>query len=104
MARCFCPDSTDTVEGGGEGPYCLRIERISELEGRIRELEAALRRYGMHDDGYIDENKVCASQECGPDTCDCGLDDVLKNKAKRRAKETSDEGAQHGQDIRQGEG
>lgn len=43
-------------------------------------LEAALRRYGRHDDGEFDNMGVCESHECGPDACTCGLDAAMKGE------------------------
>lgn len=36
MSRCFCPDSTDTVEGITLCPHCLRKERQKAIENTER--------------------------------------------------------------------
>ena len=40
-------------------------------------LRAALLRYGRHDDEYGGAGPTCASEDCGPETCDCGFDAAL---------------------------
>jgi len=50
--------------------------RALAAEARVAELEAALWRYGLHDDGNWTLYE-CRVHRDGPDTCDCGLNAAL---------------------------
>lgn len=50
---------------------------LAALREQLKQARKYLLRYGRHDDGSIDDMENCKSHECGPDTCDCGLDAAI---------------------------
>ncbi len=54
----------------------LYKQQLDALRRRVAVMRQSLLRYGRHDDEDVGP-QPCRSHECGPDTCDCGLDAAL---------------------------
>lgn len=53
------------------------VDDMAFLLAEVKRLRGSLLRYGRHDDDDVGP-QPCKSHECGPETCDCGLDAALK--------------------------